>query len=112
MSYRVKISDQAKADLRGIYSYIAVDLQSPQIAAGQIERIERGIYSLDEMPYRFRAYPKEPWYSRGLRVLSVDHYLILYMPDQNTETVSVVRIVYSMRDIDQVLKNTKMPPKR
>ncbi len=53
MSYDVRISAQAEEDLRGIFSYIAYDLLSPQNALGQLERLEKSIYSLDEMPERF-----------------------------------------------------------
>ena len=35
MMFDVQISEQADADLRGIYEYIAFELLSPQNAAGQ-----------------------------------------------------------------------------
>ena len=38
MSYVVEISMQAEADLRGIFAYIAFDLQSVQNAAAQLSR--------------------------------------------------------------------------
>lgn len=34
MTFAIEISDQANADLRGIYEYIAFELQSQEIAAG------------------------------------------------------------------------------
>ena len=39
------------------------------------------ICRLDTMPERYRKYEKEPWKSRGLRVLPVDNYVVLYIPD-------------------------------
>ena len=74
MIYEVEVSEQADSDLRGIFEYIAFELQSPENASGQLDRLEEQILSLDTMPERYRKYEKEPWKSRGLRVLPVDNY--------------------------------------
>lgn len=81
MRYDVQISNQAEADLRSIFEYIAFELQSVQNAVGQLDRLEESILSLDQMPDRYRAYEKEPWHSRGLRVMAVDNYLVFYIPN-------------------------------
>jgi len=36
-------------------------LNEPEVATGQLDRIERAVMSLDEMPERFHLYEKEPW---------------------------------------------------
>ena len=71
MIYEVELSEQADSDLRGIFEYISFELQSPENASGQLDRLEEQILSLDTMPERYRKYEKEPWKSRGLRVLPV-----------------------------------------
>ena len=81
MIYEVELSEQADSDLRGIFEYIAFELQSPENASGQLDRLEEQILSLDTMPERYRKYEKEPWKSRGLRVLPLDNYVVLYIPD-------------------------------
>ena len=81
MIYEVEVSEQADSDLRGIFEYISFELQSPENAIGQLDRLEEQILSLDTMPERYRKYEKEPWKSRGLRVLPVDNYVVLYIPD-------------------------------
>ena len=53
------------------------ELQSPENASRQLDHLEEQILSLDTMPERYRKYEKEPWKSRGLRVLPVDNYLVL-----------------------------------
>jgi len=103
MSYAVEITEQADADLRGIFEYIAFDLQSLQNAAGQLSRLEKNILSLDEMPERFRRYEKEPWHSRGLRLMPVDHYCVFYIPDTEKQAVRIIRVMYGGRDIDAQL---------
>ncbi|CUX40244.1 type II toxin-antitoxin system RelE/ParE family toxin [Clostridium sp. C105KSO13] len=73
MIFEIEISAQADVDLRGIYEYIAYKLQSPENASGQLDRLEENIMKLDQMPERFRQYEKEPWHSRGLRIMPVDN---------------------------------------
>ncbi len=58
MSWRVEVSDAAHDDLRDIYSYIAFELRSPENARNILRRILEQIATLDEMPERFRPYPR------------------------------------------------------
>ena len=103
MIYEVEVSEQADSDLREIFEYIAYELQSPQNASGQLDRLEEQILSLDTMPERYRKYEKEPWKSRGLHVLPVDNYVVLYISDSNKKVVTILRVMYAGRDIDNQL---------
>ena len=87
MKYDIFTTERAAADLRGIYEYIAYDLMSEQNALGQLERLERAVMSLDEMPERCPVYAREPWTSRGLRVMPVDNYLVFYLTDKDGSTL-------------------------
>ena len=49
MIFEIEISEQADADLRGIFEYIAFELQSPENASGQLDRLEESIMGLDQM---------------------------------------------------------------
>ena len=98
MNYEVRLTIEAENDLRGIFEYIAFELQSPQNAAGQLDRLEQSIMVLDQMPERFRVYEKEPWHSRNLRIMPVDNYLVFYIPNHRELTVKVMRVMYGGRD--------------
>ena len=104
MIYNVVISSQAENDLRGIFEYIAFELKSPQNAADQLEKLERKILSLEAMPDRPRVFDREPWRSRGLRILPTDNFVILYLTDARNLTVTVIRVMYGGRDIDKQLE--------
>ena len=104
MRFDVQISEQAEMDLRGIFEYIAFDLLAPENAAGQLDRLEDAISKLDTMPEKYRRYEREPWHSRGLRVFPVDNYLVFYIPNMETEAVTVIRVMYGGRDVDNELK--------
>ena len=99
MMYQVELSAQANDDLRGLYEYIAFELCMPDYAEAQLQRLEDGICTLETMPERHRRYEKEPWYTRGLRFMPVDHYVVFYIPNDERGTVNVVRIIYSGRNI-------------
>ena len=106
MKYEVVISDQADLDVRKIYEYIAFEKMAPDTAAELIDRIEEHILKLDEMPYRFRQYEREPWKSRGLRIIPIENYIVCYIPRDEIMTVTVIRIFYSGQNIHKHLKKT------
>ena len=109
MIFEIEISAQAEADLCSMYEYIACELQSPQNAGGQLDRLEKNIMKLSQIPERFRQYDKEPWHSRGLRIMPVNNYCVLYIPDAEKAVVTIIRIMYGGRDIEaQLQKYTKM----
>lgn len=105
MIYEVTTTDQADTDLRGIYEYIAFELLSPDNAIGQLDRLEKNIMGFEEFPEKFRHYEKEPWHSRGLRVMPVDNYLVFYIPDKDAGIVTVIRVMYAGMDVDNQLKD-------
>ena len=90
MSYFINISDEAEEDLRSIYYYINHTLLAPSTARAQIARIKKDILGLDFMPTMFKLYYKEPWYSRGLRIMPVDKYVVLYLIDEVNNTSETV----------------------
>ena len=103
MIYEVNITERALLDMRTIYEYIADKLMEPIIAEKQYTRIEKSVYSLNQMPERFRRYEKEPWRSRNLRVMPIDNYIAYYIVDTEDHKESVVRIMYGRRDTEKEL---------
>ncbi len=57
MIYEVTATDQADADLRDIYKYIAFELLLPEHAAVQLERLEEHITGLERFPERDALWP-------------------------------------------------------
>lgn len=86
-----------------IRKYISDGLLEPVTATNQVTRIMDAIDSLNNMPMRQRLYDREPWRSHGLRIVSIDNYVVLYLPDKIEQTVTIIRIMYGGRDIDSQL---------
>lgn len=103
MKYMINITVQAKFDLRSIYEYIAFELVSPENAAAQLNRLEESIMKLDFMPLRFKEYEHEPWESRGLRIMPVDNFAVMYIPNEETAVITIIRVIYGGRNIDEQL---------
>lgn len=92
-------------DLKAIHDYIAFTLLVPDIAVGQLDRIEKAIMKLQEMPERYRLYEEEPWHSKGLRRMPIDNFIALYIPRNDDKTVTVIRVLYSGSNIDEQMKD-------
>ena len=103
MIYSVKISEKAESDLKEIFEYVAFELLSVQTAFNLLERLEKSILNLNQMPNRHIAYKKEPWKSRGLRVMPVGNYIVLYIVDEESAVVNIVRVMYGGREIEAQL---------
>ena len=102
-TYSVISSSKAKDDLIEIYSYIAFDLQVPDIAEGQVNRIRKTIRSLDFMPSRYITVEWEPWKSMRMHQVPVDNFVVYYVVNDDSRTVTVIRIFYGGRDIEDII---------
>ena len=107
MIWKVDFADDAKQDLQDIFEYIRGTLLEPETAKGQLHRIRDAGNSLDNFPLRYRVYDHEPWRTMGVRVLTVDNYLILYLPDESQNLVTISRVIYGGRDIPTQLEETE-----
>jgi plasmid stabilization system protein ParE len=59
-TYKVIYSPEALDDIRKIYSYIAFELQVPDTALNQLNRIRKEVRSFDFMPMRYSLVDWEP----------------------------------------------------
>lgn len=103
-TYSIIYSSEAKDDLREIYSYIAYDLQAPETAEGQVNRIRKEIRSLDFMPSRYSVVDWEPWKSMGMHRVPVDNFIVYYVVNNGSRTITVIRIFYGGRDIEDIIQ--------
>lgn len=107
MKYKVLVTETAQEDLESIADYLINKLLAGETALKQMDRIERAVLSLEEMPERYHVYDKEPWKEKRLRVMRVDNYLVFYIIDDGNKSVIVVRVMYGKRDIETQLSKEK-----
>ena len=97
--YVVQITDRALADMEEIYNYIAIQLQAPENAMGQYNRIAEAIEGLNVFPERAKLV--EPERIMGLRQLVIDNYSVFYVIEDMD--VIVTRVLYSAMDMSRRL---------
>jgi len=84
--------------MEAIIQYITDELHDPQAATNLLNAIEAQISDLSKMPKRFALVSDKKLASRGLRLIPVKNYLIFYVVNEQTKTVSIVSVIYSKRD--------------
>lgn len=103
--YAVQYAPLAIEDLRNIYAYIAHMLMEPTTALKQTDRIREGIRALSVMPSRHALVDWEPWRSLQIRKLPIDNYLAFYSVNSEERSVTVYRIFYGGRNIQEIITN-------
>jgi plasmid stabilization system protein ParE len=99
--YSVPITNKALEDMEEIYTYIAEQLQAPENAMGQYNRIAEAIQKLNVFPERVRIMESEPEHTMGLRQLPIDNFAAFYVIED--DKVIVTRVLYSASDISKRL---------
>ena len=100
--YTVKITEEALADMESLYHYIATELQAPENARRQYNRIADAILTLENFPERFGQFLSEPEHSMRIHKMVVDNYLICYVIDP--DTVTVTDVLYGASDVHSRLQ--------
>lgn len=103
--YSVVYSPAARNDLFAIRRYIADKLKAPSTATKLAKRIRDSIKELDTSPERYVRVDWEPWHSMNMRHFPVGSYEIFYVVDNENAIVTIVRIFYGGRDIENIIAN-------
>jgi toxin ParE1/3/4 len=105
MKWKIVYSESSRSDLNTIFFYISEELAVPKAAENQIERILKAVRSLEEMPMRHQVYHEEPWKTKSIRFFPVDNFIVFYLPDEGSNTVNILRIIYAGRNMKEAYRN-------
>ncbi len=101
--YKIQITDKALSDMEEIYNYIAEQLQAPEAAMGQYNRIAGAIETLDTFPERVKLMETEEERVLGLRQMPVDNFSVFFHIRE--ERVIITNVLYSASDISKRLSD-------
>lgn len=101
MTYRLRISPEAAADLKEIKLYIETELDNPPAALNTVSKIIRSIRGLEGFPGRGAPLSSIIDMQTDYRFLVCDSYLIFYR--SQAEQVFVLRVLYGKRDYIKIL---------
>ncbi len=108
MGYKYIFTSKAKDDLEDIFDYIAIELKNIIAARNLMKEVEKEINSICAFPEICPVVSNIYVRNLGVRKKVIKNFIMYYLPDENTKTNIIVRIVYSRRNMDEVLKNIEL----
>lgn len=96
--YRIYISERATKDMRDIVNYITRELFDAEAAKKLVDKFEKAIKSLSQMPKRNPLLLDEDLSMIGIRRIIVENYVIFYICDDINQSVSIIRVLYNKRN--------------
>ncbi len=99
--FSLKIFPSARADMEGIFSYIAEELKNPTAAFGLIDDFERAFESIRAFPESCPLIDNEYVKDKTLRKLLVDRYIAFFRIKGGE--IQVIRVLYGMRNYQEIL---------
>lgn len=98
INYDVMITDKATNDVGDIATYISGDLSDPMAANRILEKFERAIAGLSQMPTRHELVKDEDIALKRIRKIYVDNYILFYIVNDIDHTVVIIRVLFNKRD--------------
>lgn len=96
--YHVQITDEALQDMEDIFNHIAYELEAPENASSQYDRIAAAILSLEMFPEKYRVLDIKQCMIKQLRRMVIDSYSVLYVIDK--DRVIITNVLYSASNLE------------
>ena len=103
MAYKLIVTEAAHNDLDEALGYIAGRLANPAAAAHLLEQVEACYEQLRSFPLLYEVCRDARLQSLGYRKAVVDHYILVYRPTEDEQTVYVLRFFYGGRDYEKLI---------
>ncbi len=101
--YQIRYTPLAYEDLDSIDSYIAKTLANPSAADRLMEKMERSINQLKDLPYIGSEVADAYLAAKGYRKLVVDNYIVFHLVSEKERTVIVMRVLHGAREYQNLL---------
>jgi|AGTN01.1.fsa_nt_gi Plasmid stabilization system protein len=103
LRYELYIFPKAQEDFNKIFDYISQILCAPIAADNLAKKIDEALDTVCEFPFSCPIADNIYFTDRSLRKLIVNKYIIYYFIDKKKKRVEVMRIIYGMRDLRNIL---------
>ena len=103
-NFSYRFTEKAEQDLDEILRYISVDLVNPTAAQNLGRKVFEKIDMVRVYPESGAPVDNEFLADKTVRKLSVDNYVIYYKAHYEEKIISIIRIVYGKRNLDEILK--------
>ena len=102
--YSYRFTERAEQDFDEILRYMSVDLVNPIAAQNLGKKVFEKIDIVRAFPDSGTLVDNEFLADKMVRKLPVDNYVIYYKPHYDEKVISIIRIVYGKRNLDEMLK--------
>lgn len=99
-----RLTKRAESDLDEIVSYIAVELENPQAASNFVNKLQANIEEARVFPESGSLVHNEFLQVENIRKKLIRNYIMYYLPNRKEKMIYILRIVYSKRNMDEILK--------
>lgn len=103
--YKIVITNLAENDLKDAISYISNELKNKTAAKNLLDETESVINSLSDMPDRYPVVRDTALAAQGIRMINIRNYSAFYVVREESNSVTVLRFLYSRRDWINILKD-------
>ena len=98
-------TETAEADIDGILEYIARELQNPDAASAFADELEKKIDEICKSPKSGRPVDNKYLIRTDVRRFLEKNYTAYYIIDEDSQMIVILRVVYTKRNLDRVLRN-------
>ena len=106
--YGYQFTKHATDDLNGIVSYLSDELESPSAAEHFFNQLTAAIDAVRTFPEGAPLVANEYLPRSDVRKAQVGSYLMYYLPDQQAKTITILRIVYAKRNLEEILRELEL----
>ena len=105
MSYKLHITKKAESDLNAAADTIEFILLNPQAADSLLDKVERELSSLTEMPQIHRLADDSFLKPHGIWFILINNCVAFFLINEEEKTVRILRFLYGKRIWIQMLED-------
>ena len=103
MDYKVIVTQSAQRDLEEVMTYLSVSLGNPAAARKLYAEVEECYDQLRRYPLSCECCRLPRLAEKGYRKAVIDHYILIYRPEEERGAVFVLRFFYGRQDYEKML---------
>ena len=102
--YSYKFTEKAEKDLDEILKYIKEDLFNPTAATAFFDKIFEGIDNIRNFPLSGMLVENDFLLNKDIRRIMINNYIMYYLADEKQQEITIVRIVYGKRNLEDIYR--------
>ncbi len=102
--YKLEYLPQARQDMVDIVRYISCVLGNPAAASKLATELIHSADGLTDFPYAYPVYVPIKPLQYEYRKLPVKNYFLFYRVEEETKTITMMRVIYARRDYGKLME--------